>query len=395
MWTRVKSCVNSRIAIDRASLEDERQRLFELSSDLLAVIALDGKIVDVNPAWRRILGYTEDELIGQSALDLVHPEDRTRTIAVGATLLTGDGTLEYSNRFLCKDGRNVDLEWHAVRAPDYETFYASARDVTKRNELETRLHRSQRLEAIGQLAGGVAHDFNNILGIILNYSELLAGSVSGEERNDVEQIRLAAERGVKLSRQLLTFSRRDTKHPKPLSLNVVIEESCTFLEQSLGENLVLERILDPDLHGVSLDPSQLDQILLNLAINARDAMSGPGHLRITTSNVRPKDVPPGLSPENSYVLLEVADDGVGMDPDTMDHIFEPFFTTRLHEGGTGLGLATVYGIVKDAEGAVQVDSAPGIGTTFRIYFPRADDRAAEPTEDIEGHPVSRGWPHGR
>jgi len=253
------------------------------------------------------------------------------------------------------------------------------RDVTERLQLEEQLRNAQQLEAIGRLAGGVAHDFNNILSIIMGHDELLLATVGGDERvrNGLEQIRRAADRAASLTQQLLAFSRKQVLQPKVLDLNEAVADIQKMLSRVIGEDIELVATLHPSLVAVKADPGQVEQVLMNLAVNARDAMPQGGQLAMETSNVdlddeqsRTLDVPCG-----QYVMLKVSDTGHGMDTPTLSHVFEPFFTTKPMGKGTGLGLATVYGIIKQSGGGIQVESEPGQGTVFRIFLPAVDEDA--------------------
>ena len=251
----------------------------------------------------------------------------------------------------------------------------------ERKELEGRLRQSERLESVGQLAGGVAHDFNNLLAVILNYSAFLAERVKGDPdaNHDAEEIRRAAERAGALTRQLLVFSRQEVVDPQVLHLNAVVAETETLLRRTLGEHVRLETRLDPDLRRIKADPSQLEQVLVNLAVNARDAMPTGGALTIETANVEIDEdyarARAGM-PTGRAVRLTVSDTGRGMPSDVADHAFEPFFTTKGKGQGTGLGLATVYGIVTQAGGHVDLCTEPGIGTSFHVYMPVTEEAAA-------------------
>jgi nitrogen-specific signal transduction histidine kinase len=265
-------------------------------------------------------------------------------------------------------GMVVDGHW--VRT------WGITRDVTERMHLEEQLRNAQQLEAIGRLAGGVAHDFNNILSIIMGHGELLLMSAGADDRtrNGLEQIRRAADRAASLTQQLLAFSRKQVLQPKVLDLNEAVADVQKMLSRVIGEDIELVASLHPSLVAVKADPGQVEQVLVNLAVNARDAMPHGGKLTMETSNVeisaeqgRDLELAPGR-----YVMLKVTDTGHGMDAATVTHIFEPFFTTKRMGKGTGLGLATVYGIVKQSGGAIQVSSEAGSGTEFHIYLPAAD-----------------------
>ncbi len=248
------------------------------------------------------------------------------------------------------------------------------RDITEHRQLEAQLHQSQKMEAIGRLAGGIAHDFNNLLMVIMSYSELLLDDLDPHHpcRHDLEEILHATRRATALTRQLLAFSRKQVLQPETINLNTVVHDIDKLLRRLIGEDVTLLTILEPELHPVKVDPGQIEQVIMNLAINARDAMPQGGTLTIRTANTDLDWRDPDRHipvPAGPYVLLEVCDTGIGMDAQTQAHLFEPFFTTKEPGKGTGLGLSTVYGIVKQSQGSIRVESVPGQGTTVTIYFP--------------------------
>jgi len=266
-------------------------------------------------------------------------------------------------------------------------------DVTERVHLEEQLRNAQQLEAVGRLAGGIAHDFNNILNIIMGHGELLAGSgINEQARSGLEQMRHAAERAASLTQQLLAFSRKQVLQPKVLDLNKTVEDLQKMLSRVIGEDIEVTATLRPALMSVKADPGQVEQVLMNLAVNARDAMPQGGKLTMETSNleVSPEQARDLDIPAGRYVMLQVTDTGHGMDAVTLAHVFEPFFTTKPLGKGTGLGLATVYGIVKQSGGTVQVESEPGSGTKFRIYLPAAEGAHATPIASTPAAAVAGG-----
>ena len=342
-----------------------------------------GQLVYVNVAACRSLGYSRDELQDLSVYQIdanLTPESwpaewrRQRE--------EGSRTFESSQRR--KDGTDFPVEITVNHVQSEGTEYACifARDITERRSLEAQLRQSQKMEAIGQLAGGVAHDFNNILGIIIGYSELLAKDIGPQHpgRRRLDQVQGAADKGAKLTRQLLAFSRKQVMQPRVLDLNAVVGELDPMLRRVLGEDVDLVVAAAETLGSVKADVTQLEQILMNLVVNSRDAMPKGGRLRIETANVTfDEDYTrrhPATQP-GRFVMLAVSDTGVGMDAATQQRVFEPFFTTKAAGVGTGLGLATVYGIVKQSGGFIWVYSELGLGTTFKIYLPRVDE-SAEP-----------------
>jgi len=342
----------------------------------------EGKYVIANPALAAMLGYDSPEELQISVQDVagqvyVDPSRRD----VFRALLARDGRVR---NFECELYRkNRSKMWVSVNARAIYNdgkivgYEGTNEDITERRMLERQLLQAQRLDAVGQLAGGIAHDFNNLLGVVLGQSELLLRQARPEDpiRRRIDQISQAAQRAVSLTAQLLAFSRQQIMLSVALDLNVVIENLNEMMSRLIGEDIVIVNRLDPALARLKGDPTQIEQIVLNLALNARDAMPRGGTLTVETSNVTVDQVAQrdwGVKP-GSYVLLAISDTGVGMDEATMAQIFEPFFTTKEEGKGTGLGLATVYGIVKQSGGHISVSSEPESGTTFQIYFPQTDD----------------------
>jgi PAS domain S-box-containing protein len=340
----------------------------------------------VSPNVERLLGFTGAETLASGWWrSQIHPDDRERVLAE-LSELPARRFLEQEYRLHHRDGsyRWLRAELRVTEdGADGVEVIGSWSDVTERRQLETRLHQSQRIESIGRLAGGVAHDFNNLLTVISGYGELLRAGLGDQELlHYVEDLLLAADRAAALTRQLLAFSRRQVVQPRVLDLNQVVVETEKMLRRLIGEDVLLESTLTAPLWRLQADPGQLEQVLMNLAVNARDAMPRGGRLTIETRH-RVVDAAyarlnPGLRP-GEYVALVLTDTGHGMTPEVRAQIFEPFFTTKEPGRGTGLGLATVHGIVTQAGGYVLVYSEPEQGTTFEVLFPRVDDPAAAVT----------------
>ena len=372
--------------------------IIENVDDIILIVELDGTRRYVSPAMSRILGYAQDELLAVTAQDMIHPSDwpgvRELIREVGsAPGKAGTAQARYRHR----DGswRIFDISLsNLLDVPGVEGLLVNLRDVTQQVALESELRQAQKMESVGQLAGGVAHDFNNLLTVITGRIGFLIGApnLDAEQASDLDEIEGAAKRAAELTRQLLAFSRKQLLQPRVLDLNRTLDDLEPMLRRLIGEDIEISIDHGRDLGSVTADPGQLQQILMNLALNARDAMPSGGVLLFRTSNERviagaiasTVPVKPG-----EYVKLEVSDTGMGMDHATQTRIFEPFFTTKGQGKGTGLGLSTVYGIVKQSGAGISVSSAPHAGTTFTVYFPRTDGYSlAQPAEREAASPVS-------
>ncbi len=354
-------------------------------SEGVCVSDLEERIFFVNDAWLKIYGYSREEMLGKH-VSLVRPtEGQEETASRIAREAMSEGFRgEVVNRR--KDGTLFPVYLSGSPLHDADglpvAMIGVVTDLSERKRLEEQLRHSQKMEAVGRLAGGIAHDFNNLLTAINGYSELLLQRLPPEQetlRGDVEEIRRAGERAANLTRQLLAFSRRQQLQPRVLDLNQVLRESLGILTAAAGPRVELVLELAADLWRVRADPSGLEQVLLNLVINARDAMPEGGVARLSTTNQRIDDAARRNvgGRGGDFVLLEVRDSGHGMTADTRERVFEPFFTTKGPGKGTGLGLATVYGIVQQSEGHVEVDSAPGEGACFRVFLPRISMQVVE------------------
>jgi PAS domain S-box-containing protein len=368
----------------RAS-EERFRALVENSSDALLLIDAEGRVTYISPSSSRHLGWGSEEMIGESIFDFVHPDDRdavsvrlTEALGSPGKPITQDIRLQHA------DGSWREIESIAVNRlsdPSVAAIVVNARDITDRRKLEEQLRHAQKMEAVGQLAGGIAHDFNNLLTAILGYCNLMRDDMPAGDplRADLDEIHSAGERAASLTRQLLAFSRRQMLQPQVIDMNTVVQQLEKLLRRLMSEDVELVTALAPDLMNVRVDPASIEQILVNLAVNARDAMPRGGRLTIETANVDLDDsfvithVPMKAA---RYVMLAVGDTGQGMDADTRARVFEPFFTTKEQGKGSGLGLATVYGMVKQSGGYIWVYSEPDHGTVFKVYFPPAEQRTS-------------------
>jgi PAS domain S-box-containing protein len=363
---------------------EERYRSLVANATDMIFIAQDGVIKFPNPATPAVIGYTETELATQPFTRIIHPEDREMVADRHRRRLRGEQVLNtYTFRILTKaqDVLWVQLNAALVTWEGRPGILCSLRDVTPQKKLEAQFIHAQKMEAVGTLAGGIAHDFNNLLQAVLGYADIL---IAGESSGDLDfrllhDIKRAALRGAELVQQLLTFSRKAQSNPRPINLNHEIRQIEKLLKRTIPKMIEVELNLSEGLWTVCADPVQIGQIVMNLAVNARDAMPEGGRLLIATRNTildEPFSKTHMGSKPGKYVLLSLADTGQGMDREVLKHLFEPFFTTKEVGRGTGLGLPMVYGIVKSHGGYIQCDSEPGRGTVFEIYLP-AEDRAVE------------------
>ncbi len=377
----------------RKAAERERNRLIsavEQSSESIMITDPNGIITYVNPTFEQMSGYDRAEVIGQNARILRsgrHDAEFYRSM--WTTLLAGRvWTGDIINRRKDGDTFEVQAAISPIRDADGQVvnYLLISRNVTVERQLEQQLRQAQKMEAVGRLAGGVAHDFNNLLMAISGYSQLLLdGLEEGDARREyADEIIRAARQAASLTQQLLAFSRRQVLTRRILDLNTVVAEIQKMLTRLIGEDIDLVTSMAPELGKVRADRSQIEQVIMNLAVNARDAMPRGGRLLIETANVELDEdyiwthAGARVGP---YVMLGVSDTGVGMDAEIQSHVFEPFFTTKPKGEGTGLGLATVYGIVKQSDGYISVESEPGRGSTFRIYLPRVEEADGEEQVD--------------
>ena len=367
---------------EQALLRSEERfgRMFRASPVAVGISDFESaRIIDVNDQWLEFFGYSRDEAIAESAIDLglwVDPHERDLMAARlngGATVARIETELRRKNGEIRR--AIVSMTSSSLGAEQTRVMIITMVDTSEIRELQRQLIQSQKMEAVGRLAGGVAHDFNNMLGVIIGFSELVEKNIREEDRHKIEQVIAAARRAAALTNQLLAFSRKQLLEPKVVNLNELVTGLAAMLGRLIGEDIRLETELDPELGQVHADPGQLEQVVMNFAVNSRDAMPEGGVLRIATSNAEldesfaPPDEPIVPGP---YVMLSVTDTGTGMDEETVSHLFEPFFTTKEQGKGTGLGLSTAYGVVKQSAGYIWVYSEPGAGTTFKIFLPRKD-----------------------
>jgi two-component system cell cycle sensor histidine kinase/response regulator CckA len=366
--------------------EKRFEDLFENTKDILFTLDLEGNVASVNKAAEQVMGWPRKEALQKNIKCLVAPEHAPLCHEVMRRIASEEPVHQFEIAMLRKDGRKVLLEASArlIRSNGKkDCVQGIARDVTERRQLENMVRQSQKLEAIGRLSGGLAHDFNNLLCVINGHTELLTEALQPDDpaARSVTQIRKAADSAAALTRQLLAFSRRQVFHPRVADLNAIVTETERLLARLIDEHIEFYTSLDPALGRVMVDPVQVEQVIINLVLNARDAMPQGGKLTIETSNLDfEEDHQSKLSqiPSGKYVLLALTDTGCGMNEETQNRIFEPFYTTKEIGQGTGLGLATVYGIVKQSGGYIWVYSEEGRGTTFKVYLPRVARPLTEP-----------------
>lgn len=366
------------------ALREAEQKLRLMTNNLSEMVLaydMNRKLIYANPAVETLTGYSVADLQKAGFVDWIHADDRSRMLQYWDGLFDGGSFQNEEYRLVAKDGR---IKWAAAtwgplrdESGRQVGVQGSERDISAHRTLQEQYLQAQKLESIGRLAGGVAHDFNNLLTVINGYSDIVFRTLDARDplRLSVDQIRKAGDRAAELTQQLLAFSRKQITQPRPLDLNALVSGSEKMLARLLGEDIDLIAHLSPALGQVMADPGHMHQILMNLVVNARDAMPNGGRLTIETANV---DVDPSYVSEHPVVspgpcvLLTVTDTGIGMDEETKKHIFEPFFTTKEVGQGTGLGLATVYGLVKQSQGWIWLYSELGKGSTFKIYLPRID-----------------------
>ncbi|KQC12011.1 MAG: hypothetical protein APR63_03585 [Desulfuromonas sp. SDB] len=385
----LKDEISERKKAELALIESEKKfkDIYEHAVEGIFQTTLDGRFLNMNPAMVHYLGYDSKEDLLEECVDIekqlyVVPEERKKYIS---DILSKGRIMDHPVQLYRKDGKKIwmSLNTRLVRGEDGQPPYLEgfATDISERKNLLEQLHQAQKMEAIGRLAGGIAHDFNNILTVILCYCDiLLRSNLSSPANQAVQEMQAASEKGKRMTSQLLAFSRKQVVQPKIVNLNDIIVNQYNMLNRILGEDIQIKLSLNEDIAEVKIDPGQVDQIIMNLVVNARDAMPDGGILIIETANADFIEETPQSKqwiPSGKYVMLSVSDTGIGMDEQVKSRLFEPFFTTKSKSKGTGLGLATVYGIVKQNSGFIYVYSEIDKGSTFKIYFPQTQDKTDE------------------
>jgi PAS domain S-box-containing protein len=375
---------NAQLAERAAERTRERDAIWTASRDLFVTIGDDGRYRAVNPAWQQTLGWTAAELVGAAFTDFVHRDDLAGVAAMAARAETGEDIAEVDVRMRASDGGHRWISWSIVRRD--AIFYAAGRDITDRHLLEEQLRQSQKMEAVGQLTGGLAHDFNNLLTAVTGGLELLshriaAGRTDGLDRY-VDMAQAGARRAAALTQRLLAFSRRQALDPTPTDIDRLVAGMQEIVARTIGPAIDMRVVATPALWPVLVDAPQLESALLNLCINARDAMPDGGTLTIETGN-QSLDARAAAAqdlPEGDYVSLCVTDTGTGMTPEVRARVFDPFFTTKPIGEGTGLGLSMIYGFIRQSGGQIRIYTEVGGGTTMCLYLPRLAGEAASPVE---------------
>jgi PAS domain S-box-containing protein len=381
---------------EHKSKEIEYASIIQTTQDGFWTCDASKRITDVNEAFCRMLGYTRNEIIGMSISDFkISPSPDELEERVLEVIRKGGA--RFRSRYRHKDGHAIDVEVSARHHLSLmDRFFVFTRDITEQLQLQAQLSHSQKMEAMGQLSGGVAHDFNNLLSIINGYAQILVSDpeLKASARPQLQEILRAGESASSLTRQLLLFSRRQLVEPQVIDLNKIVSDMSRMLKRLVSENISITLENCPDLWLINADPGQMEQVMMNLAVNARDAMPDGGDLTVKTENVKLEagnrfihdtEIIPGY-----YVMLSVGDTGCGMSEEVREHVFEPFFTTKEEGKGTGLGLATVYGIVKQSNGYIDVQSEVGKGATFKIYLPRHLGKEEQMLNEAVGKCVANG-----
>jgi PAS domain S-box-containing protein len=374
---------------------EERQRIFETSQDLILVTDTKGTFVQVSPSSMTILGYQPEEMIGHSAIGFINPEDIESTRDEMRSARRGHQMRNFENRYVHKEGRSVNLTWMGAWSEPVKRYFFVGRDLTEKQAAEAQFRQAQKMEAVGQLTGGIAHDFNNMLTVIIGTIGILADAVAADPQLSAiaKMIDDAAERGANLTKHLVAFARRQPLQPREIDVNALVVETIKLLRPTLGEHIQINPLLALDAWTALVDPNQLTAAILNLSLNARDAMPSGGKLVIETNNVYLDESYAWMHSDVSvgnYVMVAVSDTGVGIPAANLERVFDPFFTTKEVGKGTGLGLSMVFGFVKQSNGHIKLYSEEGHGTTVKIYLPRATGLADTLVESLAPSSIQRG-----
>jgi PAS domain S-box-containing protein len=355
---------------------EERERVFETSNDLILVTDTAGTFIQVSPSSMNIIGYQPAEMIGRSGIDFIHPDDLDSTRSEMRAARRGQQKRNFMTRYVHKDGREVVLEWTGSWSEPARRHFFIGRDLTEKQAAEAQIRQAQKMDAVGQLTGGIAHDFNNILTVITGTIGILGEAVADkpELAGIARLIDEAADRGASLTKHLLAFARKQPLEPREVDVNALMLETAELLRPTLGEHIQITPLLAADTWTALVDPNQLSTSVLNLALNARDAMPDGGKLAVETSNIHLDESYAEMHNEvtaGDYVMIAVSDTGGGIRAGDLERVFEPFFTTKEVGKGTGLGLSMVFGFVKQSGGHIKIYSEEGHGTTVKLYLPRA------------------------
>jgi PAS domain S-box-containing protein len=374
---------------------EERQRIFETSQDLILVTDTKGTFVQVSPSSRTILGYDPSDMIGHSAIEFIHPDDLDNTREEMRSARRGQHMRNFETRYVHRNGQAVTLTWMGTWSEPVRRHFFVGRDLTEKLAAEAQFRQAQKMEAVGQLTGGIAHDFNNILTVITGTIGILADAVADRPQLAAiaTMIDEAAERGASLTRHLLAFARKQPLQPREVDVNALLLETAKLLQPTLGEHIEIAPRLAADAWTASVDPSQLTTAILNLALNARDAMAGGGKITLETDNVYLDEAYADGHNEvtaGNYVMIAVSDTGSGIPAAHLEKVFDPFFTTKEIGKGTGLGLSMVFGFVKQSGGHIKIYSEEGHGTTIKIYLPCATGLDQTATELLASSTIEGG-----
>ncbi|MDE2062746.1 MAG: PAS domain S-box protein, partial [Bradyrhizobium sp.] len=374
---------------------EERERIFQTSQDLILVTDTKGTFVQVSPSSTAILGIEPEEMIGHSAAEFIHPDDLESTREEMRSARRGHLMRNFETRYMHKDGHAVSLFWMGTWSEPVRRHFFVGRDLTEKQAAEAQFRQAQKMDAIGQLTGGVAHDFNNILTVITGTIGILADAVAEDPQLSAiaKMIDDAAERGASLTKHLLAFARKQPLQPREIDVNALVIETIKLLRPTLGEHVQINPQLSANAWSALVDPNQLTTAILNLSLNARDAMPSGGKLVIETGNVHLDEGYAAMNRDvvvGNYVMVAVSDTGTGISPDNLDRVFDPFFTTKEVGKGTGLGLSMVFGFIKQSNGHIKIYSEVGHGTTVKIYLPRATGLSDTPVESLASTSVAGG-----